>query len=147
MRFIYFIYGFISLAVSGTFFCWFYPDFSDILSGPTFQIRLLGILLALCYGIIYTYFGIRKDKINKLSNASIIILPLSMILGLTISIFSPSCWALPEGGTTCTASAQMLYIGFRNIDTGLLYLGPVIAFIILVSSLFFHPTQKIQNLK
>lgn len=145
MRFIYLVYGFISLIVSGVFLYWFYPDFSYILSSSTSQIQFLGISLALCFVIVYTYLGIRKDKINKLSNVSIIVLPLSMIMGLTIGIFSPSCWALPEGGTTCTASAHMLYIVLGNIGTALLYLGPVIAFLILISSLFLIPKKRNQD--
>jgi hypothetical protein len=97
------------------------------------------LIICLLMGIFYLYYAFMADKINKISNLSIIILGLSLISSW-ILFFGFSCFPYLWKGTDC----PVYYTTIRIIAESLIYYGPIISLSLLIFSLFIRSRKTNQ---
>jgi len=129
-KWVYRIIG-LGLAVYSIFlFIWFYSDFQYSITHLTnlmYFARIIVPWVSLYLGIFYFYFGVKNEKINKNSNASLWVL----ILSLVISVILLYGALIPIGSSASSIALFMSLLG-RII----LPLGIIISIILSIISLF-----------
>ncbi|MFH1365602.1 MAG: hypothetical protein ABIH28_03395 [archaeon] len=77
-----------SLYISSLFlFSWFYGDIFHMLTHVTniqYSVKIFSPILCIYLGIFYSIYGLRNERINKLSNLSIYVLVVSFIISLIL---------------------------------------------------------------
>jgi hypothetical protein len=135
MKKLYILLGLVLIIISAVLLTWFYPDFIYLITNPKFGIffeRFLPFIGSLFLGIIYLYIGIKSDKINKLSNWSIVILVSSLFLSFILT----SILGCNNVGGVCPSYTQVS----RQIYQFVIILGPLFSFLLIILSLLKKDT-------
>ncbi len=133
MKYLYLACGLGLLILAVTFSFWFYGDIIHFFKDPhsyTSRVRLLGTIFTWFFGIVYFWYAVKHERINKLSNSSIAIFVLALVVSIVSAIFSPLC----SVGATCPPP----FIDQRLI----LEIATALSFILLLVSLFKTPKKQ-----
>ncbi len=138
MKYLYWLVSLGSIAIALTLSIWFYGDiiylFERIIDPyqnfpHTPLIRFLSVLASWFLGFSYLYYGLRSQKINLLSNISIILLVVTPVAYLITALFS----CISFGGT-CSAFGTMM----NNFSQIVAILGPSLSVFLCLLSLFMQ---------
>jgi len=91
MRYVYLTAGIILSGIFITFLSWFFEEFIYLLQGNFYHtsiVRVLGTLIVLFFASFYLTYGIKSEKINKLSNYSLTTLISSLIISFILMIIA-----------------------------------------------------------
>lgn len=142
MKYLYLIFGLVILAITVILSVWFYSDivylFTRIINPYdnfpwTPLIRFLATLATAIFAVVYLYYGIKPQRINLLSNFSIILLVLTPIIYLIMAFFS--CVSF---GGVCPAFGMAMYEYSRIVAI----LGPALAVVLCLISLFVKKVKQ-----
>ena len=144
-KYLYLLLGLAVLTLAGIISYWFLDEIPYFATSELAKIRIGIAILAWVVGIIYLYYGIKSEKINRLSDISAIVLILTPVVYILLSFFT--CFAFtgcPPYGPPCINSCPEYSMIINRIFGILPILGCGTASILCVSSLFVR-NKKLQN--
>lgn len=131
-KYLYLLVGIGVLIWAATITVWFYEEMVYLLTNPkafTPQVRTLGVIVSWIFGAISLYLGIKNEKINKTSNASLITLIFVVISTFILSFFSCSVTGFDSMCPPYTVTAE-------KISGIILIYGTALGFLLMVISVF-----------
>jgi membrane protease YdiL (CAAX protease family) len=133
--------GIIIWSITITAWFYFYEDIIYLFERPesyTAQVNTAVTLLSWFFGIVYLWYGIKSDKINKISNWSIIILSVSSLVSVILMFFA--CFNIGNS-IACPLYSQIA----SNLYVPVFGYGVLISFFLLIISLFRKNKVKSNN--
>ena len=91
-KWVYTVVGSAMVLFSIVLFSWFISDFAYgimHITNPMYFARIFSPILCLYFGVFYLTYGIKSDKINKLSNLSLNVLAISLIVSVILLYSAP----------------------------------------------------------